>query len=143
MLLSKGQVQKLVEGLNKTPAIATQKTDQEHMNVTLIMPTHLVELSQVFNFMSNYYCANNPRLISNQFPSIAPVTTQGLTFFSNTFPHTEVTKWYIEMPQEEVLELGYHPTTRADYFLLRVAATGLKHNTKNSHRGRKTREHQY
>ena len=53
MSLSMGQVQKLGEDLDRVRIIVAQKVDQGDMDVEMIVPSHLVGLTQVLGFMSN------------------------------------------------------------------------------------------
>ena len=99
------------------------------MNVELIVPTHLSGLKQIFGFISNYRSASDCRWISNQPSSIVPVTSQGLTFMFNTLHCAKVKEWYAAMPPEELLELSYHLTARADYFISVMIAAGLEYGT--------------
>jgi hypothetical protein len=73
--LSAEQIQKPGEDLDKTRAVSTQKVDQGDMDVDMIVPSHLAGLTQVFDFMSNYCSASEYYCISNQSPSIVPITT--------------------------------------------------------------------
>jgi hypothetical protein len=129
MSLSADQVQKLGDELDKARAEAAQKKDQGDVSVDLIVPTHLAGLTQVFGFMSNYRSASDCRWISNQSSSIVPITSQGLTFMFNTLHRAEVKEWYAAMPTEELLELSYHLTARADYFISGMTAAGLEYGT--------------
>ena len=42
---------------------------------------------------------------------------QGLTFMFSTLHCAEVKEWYTTMSPEELLELSYHLTAQADYFI--------------------------
>ena len=129
MSLSLDHIQKLGGELDKARADAAQKKDQGDVNVDLIVPTHLSGLKQVFGFLTNYRSASDCRWISNQSSSIVPITSQGLTFMFNTLHRADVKEWYDAMPPEEILELSYHLTARADYFISGMTAAGLKYGT--------------
>ena len=73
--------------------------------------------------------ASDSRWISNQSPGIVPITSQGLTFMFNTLHHTEVKEWYTAMPPSELLELSYHLTAQANYFISGMTAAGLEYGT--------------
>ena len=129
MVLFPDQVQKLGEEFDKARAEAAQRKDQGDVNVELIVPTHLSGLKQVFGFMANYRSASDCRWISNQSSSIVSITSQGLTYLFNTLQCAEVKEWYDTMPPEEFLELSYHLTARADYFISGMTAAGLGYGT--------------
>ena len=106
-----------------------QKKYQGDVNLDLIVPTHLSGLKQVFGFLANYRSASDCRWISNQSTSIVPITYQCLIFRFNTLHPAEVNEWYDTLPPEELLELSYYLTARADYFICGMTTAGLEYDT--------------
>ena len=101
MSLSTNQVQKLGEELDRIRAIAAQKVDQrDYVDLELVVPSHLAGLARVSGFMSNYCSASNSCWISNQSPSIIPITTQCLTFLVIILHQTGVKEWHTTINNE-------------------------------------------
>ena len=87
------------------------------MDVDLIMPSHIAGLTQFFAILANYRSESDARWILNQSPSIVSITAQGMTYLFNTMHEKEVKDWYAELGLEKWLQLCYHVTSRAHWFV--------------------------
>ena len=96
---------------------------------SLIVPTKLAVLIQIFGFTRNYHSTSDPCWISNQSANSILVTDQGFAVLWDTLYQIEVEEWQTTMLQEEILELSYQPTARAEYCVSSVAVSDLEYST--------------